>query len=199
MNEHVGDIVLHPSPSMGGGKLYAALAKAQAKMDPAILNKVNPHFRNKYADLNALRAATLPALTANGLCIIQYTSCVTGALFLHTRLAHESGEWIEGTYPLPIYLDKPQVLGSALTYARRYGWGAICGEAADEDDDANAATNGSAKLITAQQAAELDAEITAVGADYPKFLEFMKVTAIADIPASDLPKAKTALASKRKK
>jgi hypothetical protein len=37
-------------------------------------------------------------------------------------------------------------MGSAITYARRYSLSAICGIAADEDDDANAAvSNGSAK------------------------------------------------------
>jgi hypothetical protein len=33
-----------------------------------------------------------------------------------------------------------QKMGSAITYARRYSLSAICGIAADEDDDANAAS-----------------------------------------------------------
>ena len=41
---------------------------------------------------------------------------------------------------MPVAIDKPQVMGSAFTYAKRYSWSAICGIAADEDDDANAAS-----------------------------------------------------------
>lgn len=120
--------------------LVAALAKAQAAMPNALLNRTNPHFRNKYADLAALREASLPALNSNGLAVVQFTSVdEVGNLYLHTRLAHVSGEFIEGRYPLPVALDKPQAMGSALTYARRYGWGTIIGLASEDDDDAEVA------------------------------------------------------------
>jgi hypothetical protein len=193
--------------------LYGALARAQSKMPNAIFNRVNPHFRNKYADLASLRAASLPALTENGLCILQFTEfrfvdgtpVGVGALFgLVTRLAHENGEYVDGFYPLPNCPDKPQVLGSALTYGRRYGWGSMIGEASDEDDDANAAqANGkngqtSTATISQEQADALDADIEKLGIDYTKFLTFMEVSAIADILVRDLPKAEAAIATKRK-
>ena len=60
-----------------------------------------------------------------------------GATVLHTRLLHKSGQYIEGTYLIPA--GSPQQMGSALTYARRYCWGAMCGISSEEDDDANAA------------------------------------------------------------
>lgn len=134
------------SPPEKHPNLYAALAKAQGEMPPAIFNRINPHYKSKYADLSALREATLPILSKYGLCIIQYTSVdpVTGAVLLWTRLGHESGDFIEGAYPIPNAPDKPQVMGSAQTYGRRYGWGGIVGEASEEDDDGNAA-HGAAK------------------------------------------------------
>ena len=119
--------------------LISALAKAQAEMKNAVLNKENPHFKSKYADLAAVREATLPALTKNGLAISQTTEFKDGQLVLKTRLWHDSGASIESTYPLPLNVDKPQAMGSAITYARRYCWAAICGVSSDEDDDANAA------------------------------------------------------------
>jgi hypothetical protein len=61
-------------------------------------------------------------------------------LLLVTRLGHTSGQEIKSVYPIP-YSDKPHVMGSALTYAKRYSWAAICGIAAEEDDDANAAND----------------------------------------------------------
>ena len=41
-------------------------------------------------------------------------------------------------YPLP-ETDKPHVMGSALTYARRYSMAAILNVVGEEDDDGNAA------------------------------------------------------------
>lgn len=124
--------------------LAVALVKAQSKMQNAAMNKTNPHFKSKFADLAAVREATLPALNENGLSILQTTHQDIGPdgqflFYLRTTLLHSSGEKIEGVYPLPRNLDKPQALGSALTYARRYSWAAMCGIASDEDDDANEA------------------------------------------------------------
>ncbi len=64
-----------------------------------------------------------------------------GLMALRTVLMHESGEYIESDLPLPIKFDggrgnAMQQLGSALTYARRYGLLSIYGLAGDDDDDA---------------------------------------------------------------
>ena len=62
------DTMPHEQPVLD--KLATALAKAQSAMGNAVLNKMNPHFKSKYADLASVREATLPALTANGLAIV---------------------------------------------------------------------------------------------------------------------------------
>lgn len=113
--------------------------KAQAELKNASLNKINPHFRSKYADLAEIRDTVMPTLTKHGLGIIQFTRVTDLGFFLVTRLIHTSGQFIEGEFPLPVDVNKPQSLGSAITYARRYGLSAICGITADEDDDGNAA------------------------------------------------------------
>jgi hypothetical protein len=126
------------------GKLSDALAKAQAEMQNAPLNKVNPHFKSKYADLAAIRDTVTAPLAKHGLALMQTTGIdENGQFALFTRLSHSSGEWMLGVYPLPLDPGKPQQMGSAMTYARRYTLAAMVGIAADEDDDANAAqTNG---------------------------------------------------------
>jgi len=126
------------------GELSAALAKAQGEMQNAPLNKTNPHFKSKYADLAAIRDAVTPALSKHGLTVTQMTGVDdNGQFVLFTCLSHSSGEWLKGVYPLPLDPSKPQQMGSAITYARRYTLAAMVGIAADEDDDANAAqTNG---------------------------------------------------------
>ena len=120
-------------------KLSAALAKAQAEMKNAHLNKVNPHFKSKYADLAGIRDTVLPALAKNGIAVTQTTHVEGGWLVLDTALRLDE-EIISGAFPV-IELGRatPQQMGSALTYARRYALAAIACISADEDDDANAA------------------------------------------------------------
>jgi len=118
--------------------LAAALAKAQSQMKSATFNRVNPHFKNKYADLSAVLEAIRKPLADNGLSVTQTTEVRDGGFVLVTTLHHSSGQWIASEYPLP-QAAKPQELGSALTYARRYSLSAIACIAADEDDDAEGA------------------------------------------------------------
>jgi hypothetical protein len=119
-------------------ELVTALAKAQAEMENAPMLSENPHFRSKYADLASIRNATIPHLAKHGLALFQVTEMNGNGLLLVTRLGHTSGQEVKSVYPIP-YSDNPHVMGSALTYAKRYSWAAICGIAAEEDDDANAA------------------------------------------------------------
>jgi hypothetical protein len=126
-------------------EIAAALAKAQASMKNAALNKVNPHFKSKYADLAGIRDAVVPELAKAGIAMVQAVDVGGDSIVLRTRLLHASGQWIESVCPVAFTGDM-QKMGSAITYARRYSLSAICGIAADEDDDANAAvSNGSAK------------------------------------------------------
>jgi hypothetical protein len=58
-------------------------------------------------------------------------------------LMHESGEWIASLTAIPIQQRTAHGVGSALTYARRFGLQSMCGiTAADDDDDANVASTG---------------------------------------------------------
>lgn len=119
-------------------ELSAALAKAQAETKAASFDKVNPHFKNKYASLAAVIDAIREPFAKNGLSYTQTTEMRDGGFVLVTSLRHASGQWIASEYPLPV-AAKPQDLGSALTYARRYSLSAIACIAADEDDDAEGA------------------------------------------------------------
>lgn len=113
----------------------------QGELKNATLNKTNPHFKSRYADLAGIRETVMPVLAKHGFSIIQYTDIGADGFCLVTMLLHESGEHIQGRYPLPELLEKPQAMGSAVTYARRYALSAMCGIAAEEDDDGEAAQN----------------------------------------------------------
>jgi len=125
--------------------IASALVKAQKEFGPALKSSTNPHFRSKYADLSAVRDAVIPIFTKHGLAIIHCpTVDVDIGFHLETRLIHISGEEMVWRFPLPGDVSKMQVIGSAISYARRYTISAIGAVASEEDDDGNAstATNG---------------------------------------------------------
>jgi hypothetical protein len=128
------------------GALAAALAKAQGEISPATMDrtaKITQTAGYKYATLTSLWESARTALSANGLAVTQVTDFDTnGDIVLLTTLLHSSGEWISGVYPIRTADTKPQTLGSALTYARRYALGALVGLTSDDDDDGTAANNG---------------------------------------------------------
>jgi hypothetical protein len=123
------------------GKLAEALSKAQGAMEGASKSAENPFFKSKYADLASVWDACRGPLSANGLAVIQVPAAPTapGRVAIDTILAHASGEWISGVLELTPVKSDPQSVGSAITYARRYGLQAIVG-IAPEDDDGNAAS-----------------------------------------------------------
>lgn len=123
------------------GTLVKALTEARKTLKgitkahkAEIPTKAGGKYSYSYADLADVLEAVSGPLAANGLAIIQ-TTRVDGGFRLVTTLAHMSGEWIEGEMPLPGEDGDAKSLGSWLTYLRRYSVCAICGVAAEDDDD----------------------------------------------------------------
>lgn len=116
------------------GALAVALSKAQAEIQGAVKDSQNPFFKSNYADLSSVWEACRGPLTKNGLCVIQTTEMQEKGLMLVTLLAHSSGEYICGYYPINPSKPDPQALGSAITYARRYALAAIVGVCPVDDD-----------------------------------------------------------------
>jgi hypothetical protein len=117
-----------------------ALINAQKEMGNAKKDSNNPFFRSKYADLNAVREACMPALNNNGIVVLQPTIQVEGKNFVKTILLHESGESIESlTEILFTKQNDPQAQGSGITYARRYGLQSLICIGAEDDDGNKAA------------------------------------------------------------
>ncbi len=121
--------------------LTAALAAVQAdlpivgKDQKAIVKSDKGNYTYKYANLASVSAAILPLLSKHGLA---WTTLPTfddaGRFVLRYELRHISGELLAGSYPLPS-TTRPQEMGSAITYARRYALCAMTGVAPEEDDD----------------------------------------------------------------
>jgi len=116
-------------------ELVSALSKAQGVMRPAVFNRVNPHFKTRYADFTSCMDCCREPLATNGLSIMQYCETVSDKLMLVTMLAHVSGQWIKSYFPLNPAQMTSQAVGAAMTYGKRYSLSALLGIVSDDEDD----------------------------------------------------------------
>jgi ERF superfamily len=131
------------------GTIAAALAKAQAQLvNPekslvATIRSDGPRRAEqtfRYAPLSSGLDIVRKTLSQHEIATVQTTSIdeAAGIVRLSTVLAHASGEWIASEWPVcPIAeTERPQRMGAALTYARRYSLFALVGIAGEDDLDA---------------------------------------------------------------
>ena len=112
------------------------LLEAKKEIGKVAKNAKNPHFKNTYADVNALIEAVEPILLEKGLLLLQ--PIIDNHVV--TRIIDvESGETIESALQLPTGLN-PQQLGSAVTYFRRYTLQSLMSLQATDDDGQQAST-----------------------------------------------------------
>jgi hypothetical protein len=178
-------------------KIASALVKAQAEMGNAVKDSKNPFFKSKYADLNAVREACMPALNKHGVSVIQPTSVIDGKLYVETVLLHESGEFLSGLYEVVVgKQNDPQALGAAISYSRRYGLQSMVNIGASDDDAESAVDRGNYKVSnTVTVAANSGVNVEALEAKPAPIPEsrgsFRKNTAkpagaSANVPSGDL-------------
>lgn len=122
--------------------IATALLQAQKEMSGVKKDANNPFFKSKYATLEAVIEASKDALNKNGIIALQPHGKDEFGFFVKTVLIHsESGESLESrTDVICAKQNDPQALGSAITYARRYGLQSFLLLPA-EDDDAESAMN----------------------------------------------------------
>lgn len=169
-------------------EITAALSEAQADIKPAIKDADNPFFKSRYATLDSCWQSIREPLSKNGLALIQAPGYEDGLLTLTTRLAHNSGQWIETTLgvSLPDSKNPVQSMGSTITYLRRYSL-SLVGLTTDDDDDGNDAgdadpaqvakpKNGKAPQTPPQLLALLNKDEVSKGfyQDTPEMLEAIK-------------------------
>ena len=110
--------------------IYVKLHEAKKSIGVVKKNAKNPHFKNTYADLNALIEAVEPILLENSLILLQPIK--EGKVF--TEIVDiESGESVTSSIDLPTS-GNPQQMGSAITYFRRYTLQSLLSLQADDDD-----------------------------------------------------------------
>ena len=130
--------------------ISAALAAAQAEMKNPSFDSTNPHFRNKFASLAAIRNAVVPVFAKHGLSVMQELTSVDGAVACLTVIQHSSGQWLEfGPLAMPVSKPDAQGYGSASTYCKRYALQSVAAIVGDEDDDGNEAVKPTQKPVKA--------------------------------------------------
>ena len=117
--------------------LNARLREARAAIGAVVKTRKADAGRKSYtyADLGTILADVTPPLADAGLVLTQTVEPCDGLLLCHTRIHDDAGAELTSTLPLPVpAAADPQVWGSTITYARRYGVLTALGLQAEDDD-----------------------------------------------------------------
>jgi len=109
----------------------------------------NPFFKSKYADLPSILEVIKDPLEESGLALYHTMNSTENGFVVTTVVSHaESGESIKSEFP--VFGNKPQEIGSSISYARRYNIQAML-DIPTEDDDWNQANTASRTKAVAQE------------------------------------------------
>jgi len=116
--------------------LFKSLASFQQEVP--VIHKGTQGYGYSYADLPAIFEIINPLLAKNGL---GFTQLIEGSSVKTIVFHIESGETIESVTAIPqnvslAKMNEFQVLGSAITYIRRYALSSALGLVTDKDTDA---------------------------------------------------------------
>lgn len=122
------------------GQLGLALAKAQGELGKVTKSHTANagKYSYTYADLASVIEAIREPFAKHELAYFQAPSADGERVTVTTTLIHSSGESLSSALTLVAADDSPQAIGSAITYARRYGLLAAAGLAPEDDDGAAA-------------------------------------------------------------
>ena len=156
-------------------QIYPALIKAQGEMENLKKDSSNPFFKSQYSSLEAVLDTVRPVFQKYQIAIIQgsgFGTNGTAGINIITRLIHESGQWIETDFPMPLSKQDSQAAGSASSYGRRYALKAIVSLAEVDDDGQSSSepnpkddrTDDSLKQLTDNQLKEINHLFDTLGA-----------------------------------
>ena len=112
-----------------------SLSKAQAGFGK--VSKSSEGYNYNYADLAECMNNVMPALTENGLSLVQFPLSEENKIGVETILMHNSGEFISSKFLTDVKDKDPQSIGKVITYYRRYSLMACCGLAPEDDECAS--------------------------------------------------------------
>lgn len=183
---------------------YADFALMQAEM-PEIPKrgeiKVRGVVQSKYALFEDIVEFSKPVMQRHGFSLFHKSRIENGEMIVTGILAHKGGHAEQDEIPLPYDTsgnkNATQVRGSTLSYGKRYtASNLLLITSRGEDDDGSAA--GSGATITEEQFMELRNMIEEADADEEKFLKFLRVQNLEELPQAQYGHAVAALTKKIK-
>lgn len=152
--------MLDDKPHIKSKSVQDFFIDAQADLTVAVKNATG-FVNNDYADLNEVVRVVKKAFTKHGFAIHHTQYATENGDFLKTIFEHTSGKTWETSVRLLYKPNDMQSLGSAITYARRYGISQIAGVVTGyQDDDGEAALNPVARECKRYQAETPNKDIT---------------------------------------
>ena len=125
---------------------WADLSEIGTTQEAEIETKKGRNFSYKYSSLGDILSTVRPILTQHDLAVSQnVVDAGDGRVGVETAITHAGGHAeVFGPVVMPTGAD-PRNVGSAITYARRYGLSAALGIASEDDDDAASASRPAAE------------------------------------------------------
>jgi hypothetical protein len=181
-------------------KLTPAMCKAFGAMGAAFKTGKNPHFKSRYADLQAVNDASRAILAEHDLFVTQGVVEGLGGLAMQTTIMHgASSQFISQLVPFVVprgRTEDPQAYGSALTYSRRYGLQSALGMVSEDDDGEAAARIARAQKQTnpAEAIKDLKKACDDEGLDYglvEDFVQMKRGVLVTELASADIAGLKT--------
>jgi hypothetical protein len=179
--------------------LNKALAQAQSEVENATKGSINPHFKNRYADLAEVLNTVRPVFASHGLSIVQSTSYDGSLVSVTTTILHAEGGYISSTASCVPAKSDAQGVGASTTYLRRYALAAMTGIAQEDDDGQSASHTRTAAPASKEDVASLKTRMEGLGVDEEAFLKYLAVKSLSELTKPAVAKANASLDAKAKK
>jgi hypothetical protein len=182
-----------------------SMKASQEEMPKILRNKENQQTNSRYADLEQVNAAIVPVYTKHGFSLSFGTAdCpIAGHFRITCLVSHIGGH--SRSYQADVPIDMTGMkgnqnktathgFGSTMSYGRRYLTLLVFNiTLTNEDKDGNQSAEG----LSDEQIANIEALLTETSSDKGRFLKYLKVSSLGDIPAANYSAVVKLLESKR--
>ncbi len=202
MKERMEDRELEAEQRQAKQEYFAAMADCQSELPVVVKNQKNDHTKSNYADLAVIVETAMPIVHKHGFSISFQTKGYNerNELLLQWTIGHKCGHSESDVAAIPVdsagsqgKVNKTptQAYGSTSSYGRRYLTCMLFNISTGDDNDGNTPT----ETVSGEQITKPEEALT--GMDVHRFLAFMQVEQIRDIPANRFQAAMTAIRQER--
>lgn len=189
-------------------EFHRALAAFQAECPPIgkvkeakIATKSGGSYSYTFAPLEEIARVVKPLLLKHGFSYGWDSTVTAGQLSCACTLRHINGHSTSANFTLPTEntsaMSPQQKVGAALTFAQRKTLESVLGLNTTEEDTDAIAREVDPTPITSDQLLALEDMVLETEVDLPRFLKYLEVAALKDLPAARYQQAVAALNEKK--